>query len=84
MVETVAGWIFGILAILFVAGTVVWNITRLIKVIHCRKVTYPCKNVQCIWRNSCDKYDETMELLNFRIEILRQQIRNDELKKRGE
>ena len=72
--NSIIGWIGGILMIVNVGGMLIVNVIRLIKAIKCRNVKGMCENMECKTRCMCSKYDNTKEMLEFRIEVLKKQI----------
>lgn len=52
------------------AGTILWHTVRIIKMRKCRKTENPCRNMRCVWRNSCGSYDNRREIVYERVTYL--------------
>lgn len=70
----IVGWIFGILHVFTIMWIIAGNVIHFVFCIKCFKVKKKCNNRNCHWRHFCEKYDDTRELFNFRIKLLKKRI----------
>lgn len=79
MLEAAIGWAGGILITVNIVVLVVLDVLRIFMWIKCFKVKRGCcHNRGCRWRDLCTKYDSTIEMLDFRIAMLEEWIRQKE------
>lgn len=78
MTDRILGWIGGILCILNIFCLIIGNIIRVVYWLKCFKIKYLCENRNCRFRCFCLKYDARKEILDFKKELLKKWIEENE------